>query len=288
MFPQFNPQMPQSFPMGAGNGNADNNNLTSMDLDMGPVASRGAGGLNIQFFYMRQRIENAADATLHGTFQTRLCVAKQPKGDRLTIACQFIGEEQAIAQFPREYAMFKQYEAVPTTGTPLFDLPGVSQAQIGLLSIYGLRSVEDLVSMQEDQMNGMGMDAVQAYRVAKRWMEAKTANAPIIEQAQRDIERNQMLTRQADLEKQNAMLMAKLDAFMSMQAMQPQQPSQLQVAQMAAINMAMGNDDTEAMPESKLFAGGMVSDNSDLDIGLPGLGADPDDDPPRTVPRRRG
>lgn len=177
-------------------GSAFARDLTEMDLSshLGAVASRGAGGLNVQFFYGRVRTKSRNSATT-GRIETRLFVAKQPKGDRFTVAVRSINEDEAQRQFPREFAAFKQYEDVPTSGTPLSELPGISQSQIGMLVINGLRSIEDLAEISADAVGQLGLEVIQAQRLAKRWVERRGEAGDAIKAA--EIEAKAQLEREA-------------------------------------------------------------------------------------------
>lgn len=246
---------------------ADRFNLTDRDLSshLGPVA--GTGGLNVQFFYVRTRVESA-NPERNGMYRTRLCVAKMPKGDRLTIAVRFITEEQAMQQFPREFSMFKQYQDVPTQGTPLHELPGITQSQIGVLVIHNLRCIEDVAACDDALISQMGYDARQAKKLAVRWIENLKGNADLIDTAKTDAARDAELERlrksQAELERRNIELEAKLQAFMSLQGQAP-------AASTGAMQMV---DRPDGLPdardvESNLLEGGLVDGNDDLDLDAP-------------------
>ena len=165
--------------------NSNSSNMTSADLSshLGPVSG---GHLYVQFSYERVRLSN--DGPTNGQFETRLCVEISPKGDRLTTARRYISEEDAAREFPYEYANFSEYESVPTSGTPLFELPGISQSQIALLTLHNLRSIEDVAKCPPELINFMGMDVIQAATTARKWMQSKSENAPMIEAATKEAE----------------------------------------------------------------------------------------------------
>lgn len=244
-------------------------NLTDIDLSshLGPVQS--SGGLYVQFFYAKVRI-HSTDPTRNGKWVTRLCVAKIPRGDRLTIACRYISEAEAMRQFPHEFAMFKQYESVPTAGTPLQDLPGISQSQIAYLTINNIRSIEDLCALHQEQVNGMGMDVVQAHAVAQRWMSQKTASEPMIEAARTDAklsaENSRLRSDKTALERRLIELEAKLDVLTKVSPnMMPNAGTTMHAPAMQAIAQE-GPDLPDATEvETALFTGGLVDGNDDLD-----------------------
>lgn len=159
--------------------------MTDADLSSHLKSVTSAGGLHINFFYKKVKVKSR-DAAVNGQVETRLCVSKQPKGDRSTVSVRFITEERAQRDFPVEFALFKQYEEIPTTGTPLEELPGISMSQIGMLVLNGLRSVEDLIEVSEDQIGQLGLDAIKARKTAISWTNRRNDMAEEIDAA--DIE----------------------------------------------------------------------------------------------------
>lgn len=271
MYPQQNYQPAiQSRQMGP------SRNMTDSDLSshLGPVA--GSGGLHIQFFYAKVRIANS-DPSHNGKYENRLCIYKTPKGDRLTIAVRYITEEQAMQEFPREFSMFKQYESVPTNGTPLQELPGISQSQIALLLLHNLRSIEDVTECSQDVINGMGIDVRQAYQIAKRWRQTRDEAAPIIAQAEHDaiIEQKTeaMAARLAAAERANMELQAQVKALMMMSGNTAQVP---QVGAGGAVMVDRDDGLTDGRDiASTMFEGGIVEGSSDLDDEPVGTRDDP-------------
>ena len=239
------------------------NNLTERDFSdsMGPVA--GSGGLYVQFFYMRVQIKSR-NARTNGNFETRLCVAKQPKGDRSTIAAQPITEAEAQRQFPMEWARFKQYQDTPTAGTPLSELPGISQSQIMLLVLHGIRSIEDLVGLDETVVQNVGLDAVTARKIALKWTARKGSAGGDVDLARelskQEIENATLRKRAEAMEASMAAMQAKIDAMAAMGA----------GGGMAAVAAAPAEDDDgllEDLPDSEFGAGGDVATGNDDLIG---------------------
>lgn len=245
---------------------------------LGHVSS--SGQLSIEFFYDRVRVEDPMNPSDHGQFKTVLCVKRRPHGDRLTESTRMITERLAQQLYPREFAFFKQNQDVPTDGTPLSELPGISQSQISILVIHNIRCVEDLVGLSHDQISQIGMDARQAYSVAKKWVEARTANGNLIHDAEKD-----------------AAVTAEIDrlraAEVSASAMIQQLSAQVEILSKLAGNsvieprtqdgaakavMVDADDLPDASEASTLFSGAqMVIGNDDLDdapnepASLPGL-----------------
>lgn len=190
-------------------------NLTAADLSshLGPVAGRG--GINVAFFYARV-IQRTKDGTRNGVPRDQLFVAKQPKGDRYTVAHRKITPEQAAHQFPEQYARFVQYEDVPTHGTPLHDLPGIAQSEIALLVLHGLRCIEDLREVSDEQAGLIGFGVARARKLALAWLDKRDGAAATIVaagDAARQSAENEALRRRLDaLERRNIELETVLKA----------------------------------------------------------------------------
>ena len=279
--PALMPSMPQPSGM--------SNDLSHLDLSdsMGLVAAAPTGGLTITFFYAQLRVDDPMNAEAHGNYKTVLCVRKRIHGDRLTEAVDVISERAAQAMYPREYAWFKQNEAVPTDGTPLHELPGISQSQIAILVIYGIRSIEDLVALTDDQVGQMhNMDARSAYALARKWWATKKDSTDLIEAAARDAARDAELDRLRASEAENARRLTELQAQIELltrmgQAGAPAAALATTATVVGSRNGAqlVDNDDAvDLSSQSGAFAGGYIaSGNDDLidppaPVSLPGLG----------------
>lgn len=262
---------------------ADRLNLTDRDLSshLGPVPGAGREGLNIQFFYVRVRVESQ-DPITNGTYQTRLCVAKNPKGDRLTVATRFITEDRAALEFPREFAMFKQHEDVPTAGTPLYELPGVTQSMIGLLTIYNLRCIEDVAACADEHIGQMGADGRAAKKLAQRWMALRDQSADLIDNAKLDAARDAEIQRlQADKEASDRRLIELEAQVRALSQMQGVAVPAAATGQPIMVDRA--DDVADAAPDNgRMFEGGLVSGNDDLE------GAPSQADPLGIGSRKRG
>lgn len=238
-------------------------NLTDRDLSshLGPVASKG--GLNVGFFYARVQLKSRR-AAYNGQFQTRLFVAIQPKGDRYTISKQPITERDAQTRFPAEYAAFKNYQDMPSRGTPLMELPGVSQSQIALLSVNGIGSIEDLLSLPQDIVSQVGMEATTAYKIARAWAERKEDSGADVgmarEVAALEIENKTLRDGISQMEAQMKAMQAQIDAMAKMGAgMASVAPSQSPAPRQDAPAQPF------VMPDTDFGGGGeMATGNDDL------------------------
>jgi hypothetical protein len=261
------PFMPSSRPQSSSfEGNGFSRDLTDQNLgDLMPTA--GKGGLNIQFFYVRVQV-SSANPDRNGQWQTRLCVAKMPKGDRLTVATRFITETEAARQFPREWAMFKQYEDVPTDGTPLQELPGITQSQVAMLIIHGLRSIEDVAELSSDIVNTMGLDVSTVHKLARRWVERQASEAGLIKAARDDAkeqsERDALVRRLDAAEKSNAELAAMVKILQQGGAAAPQvQHAMASAGSAVAVDRPDDPAEIAGDEDDGMFDGGLVDEDDD-------------------------
>lgn len=235
------------------------------------------GGLNVMFFYAKEQIDNPTDPTIHGTWVTRLCVAKHPKGDRLTTAVRLISEAEAQAAFPVEFGMFKNgQDIMPTLGTPLHELPGITMSQIAMMLVHGLRSIEDVAGMAREHMNGIGMDAIACHELATKWMQRKTEGAGMIDAARSDAvaaAENEAMRRELErLRADNARLQGQVDLVTRLvpQGAATQEQPQAMLVDTASAPVAENPD----IDDQFATAGGMVTGKDDL-VSIPDEDPDP-------------
>lgn len=235
----------------------------SFSEHMGPVASKG--GLNVGFFYARVQLKTRR-AQFNGQFETRLFVAMQPKGDRFTIAKEPITERDASTRFPAEFAAFRNYQDTPSRGTPLMELPGISQSQIALLAVNGIRSIEDLVGLSADVVAQVGMEATTAFKVAQRWTAKKADAGDDIGMAGQvaalEIENRTYRDAMRDMEAQMKGLQAQIDAMARIGA-----TGLGAVSPGVAAQVAPGSDEPFVMPPTSFGDGGQAATGNDDLIG---------------------
>lgn len=211
--------------------------------DVMPVAGHG---VIVSFFYDRSVIDDPTNPETHGKAQTVLCVAVKPKGDRYTISHRRISEEMARRKYPREFQAFKEIEDVPDSGTPIAELPNMTASQIAELSIWGLRTVEDLLYLDEVKLGQISMDAIRARKLAEAWQKRREDAGDMVAAA--DIEARYKTAldaaekRLAAMEASNSALTMKLDALMELSTGKPQASGQPQMI-----------DDTADLPPAPAF-----------------------------------
>jgi hypothetical protein len=90
----------------------------------------------------------------------------------------------SLAQY---YEAWKKGQELPAVGTPLGIWPGVNQAQASALKTFGIRTVEEVASMEEGVMNRVPLPGMRSLREnAKRFLEARDSTRVEEELAKRD------------------------------------------------------------------------------------------------------
>jgi hypothetical protein len=74
--------------------------------------------------------------------------------------------------YATSYERWKSGQELPLEGTPIKTWPVISPAQVEALVRVGLRTVEDLASLNDEGLRKIGMGAVELRQKAKAWMAA--------------------------------------------------------------------------------------------------------------------
>jgi len=74
--------------------------------------------------------------------------------------------------YATSYERWKSGQEIPLEGTPIKTWPVISPAQVEALVRVGLRTVEDLASLNDEGLRKIGMGAVELRQKAKAWMAA--------------------------------------------------------------------------------------------------------------------
>lgn len=217
--------------------------LTDMTHRHFPNALQGVTatgeGMHISFSWEKVVIENNADPLLNGTIEKRLFVIKSPKGDRATVSKRPIKPKDAAEAYPQEWAAFSMYGDVPVTGTPLADLPGITQSQISWLAIFNIRSVEDLIEIGPDMASKeMGLEGSKVYKLALAWDQRRrnAGDLPELAALQAKVEMAEKARSEQDKAKDERI--RQLEAQLAMFAQMQQTPAAVQYAQAAQPNAA--------------------------------------------------
>lgn len=177
--------------------------MTSSDLSWAMSGVAPTRGIAVSFDYEQVRLRTR-DPLRNGKVETRLVVRKRVIGDRNTTAVQYTTEEEAARLWPREWAMFQTYGTAPTRGTPLSELPGMTESQIKILAVNGIESVEDLIEIDAAKVTPMGLEAIRAHKLARDWSDKGRRNKAKIDladaEARHEAERDALVKRIASME----------------------------------------------------------------------------------------
>lgn len=165
-------------------------------------------------------------------------------------------------RFRAAYDAFKAGDEQVTEGTPLNEWPALNAAQRSELKALGFRTVENVASMSDSQMDRIGMGA----------RKLKTLAQGYLDRANEGVGVSQMT---AELEKRDAeisSLKSQLESVLG----------QLEAASKAKPKA----DDAEGEPQSEAAA---EADDEGVESSLAGLGDEEDDLPePQPVAKKRG
>jgi hypothetical protein len=84
--------------------------------------------------------------------------------------------------FSAAYKAWKEGEEIPTEGTPIKGWPVLSPAAQKELAHVGIRTVEDLAQMPENELSVLGTGALSMKQKAVAWLQAAEGSGKIAEQ----------------------------------------------------------------------------------------------------------
>lgn len=118
------------------------------------------------------------------------------------------------------YQRFKEGQEIPEFGTALRQWPGISPAQLKMLTDINIRTVEDLASATEEAVSHMGMGSRALIQRAKEFLANIDVNRPAEEVAALREEVARLTATNADLQKS----IAELQAQTGTKPVRPQKP----------------------------------------------------------------
>lgn len=235
--------------------NAHVTNVSERDLEGFNVSGRGT---YVSFQWHQVRI-TSVDPAKNGQTERRLALVRQPIGDTATISTRYITEDQAKKVFPAEWEYFTRNGDMPLNGTAIGELPGVSNSQVQIMLLSGLRSIEDIASVPEEVTNAIGFEGRVVRKLAEEWLRRKNDGAGVINYAERQASTEAAVKsandRAARAEQTAANLQAQIDAMQRMMGGQ--------AAGAAAMGVGMGATGGDLMPV--MPGGGSYQEGPDID-----------------------
>lgn len=152
--------------------------------DLGSAFSSVQGrGIYVSFQWHMIRLETV-DPEKNGKRVRRLRLIKQPIGDPNTASSDYITKEKAAELYPAEWEYFTKNGDMPTTGTALSELPGISNSQIQIMQLSGLRSIEDVMSVGDEVIDRIGHEGRFVRSVAEEWDKRRVEGAEVTDYAE--------------------------------------------------------------------------------------------------------
>ena len=184
-----------------------------------PFSSVQGKGIYISFQWDMLRLKTI-DPEKNGTRVRRLRLMRQPIGDPNTQSSTYITPEKAKEHYPAEWEYFTKHGDMPVTGTALSELPGISVSQIQIMQLSGLRSIEDVLGVQQEVVDRIGHEGRIVRSVAEEWQKRSDENIELTDYAELKAAQDTALTaansRAERAEASNASLQARLEALETM------------------------------------------------------------------------
>lgn len=86
---------------------------------------------------------------------------------------------QDIQRFPKEWAVYKEKEKKPVSGTELTKLPGISEDKRVELEVKEIETIEALAKAKVTVLEAMGDVYIQLQEIAKLHMKANEKKPPL-------------------------------------------------------------------------------------------------------------
>jgi len=157
-----------------------NQTHTTLGKEFADVTGRG---LYVSLQWDTVRLENS-DPEKNGQREKRLRVMKQPIGDPSTCSSTYMTPDQVKERFPAEWEYFVRTGDMPSNGTALSELPGISVSQMQQVQLSGLRSIEDVASAPMETINRIGHEGRYVQTLAVEWVRRAKSEAKLIDYAE--------------------------------------------------------------------------------------------------------
>lgn len=111
--------------------------------------------------------------------ESRICIALGILGE--STVTKRLATDRDKQEYAAAWKAFDEGREPPLSGTPIEDLPGITERIAALAAIHGIRTIEQMAGDQRAAM-AMGMEGREWAARAKAWLEAK-AGAAALDQA---------------------------------------------------------------------------------------------------------
>ena len=119
-----------------------------------------------------------------------------------------------LRTFKDNYALWKEGQEVPESGTSVRNWPAASPAQVDAMLRVHLRTIEDVASANEEAIGRLGMGGRMLQQKAREWLSASSNVGRVAEEATALKVRNEELEKSnKEMREQLAALSARLEAL---------------------------------------------------------------------------
>ena len=101
-------------------------------------------------------------------------------------------------KYAESYKRWKAGQEMPVEGTPIKSWPVISPAQVEVIIHAGIRTVEDLASLNDEGLRKVGMGAVELKQKAKTWIEVSQDKGKVTQEMAAVAKQNEQLQKTID------------------------------------------------------------------------------------------
>lgn len=230
-------------------------------LEGGVVRHGDDSNLIVEFYWKDKLNQTATEKAGRPIYKQVPYIHIMIPGDKTTDMHRPV-QEKDKARFPRHWALFEAEEEQITEGTPLNEWTVLNVAQRSELKALGFKTVENVASMSDVQMDRIGMGAQKLKRMAQGYLDRANESVGSAQMA------SELDKRDAEIASLKAQLEQVLD-------------------QLGEAKKSPAKADDEPAPEPKADAGD--EEDGDTESSLAGFEDDDESLPePQPVAKKRG
>lgn len=152
-------------------------------LNAGATANPADARLHVRFYTGREKDEKASADAGRPVFRDVPFIQIAVPGDRDTVD-RIVWDDPSnphsdTARFPMKWAQYKAGQSEESTGTPLAEWPGITRSQAEELAYFKVRTVEQLASVTDGNLQRMGGGYLSLRTKAQDYLAAAEKAAPV-------------------------------------------------------------------------------------------------------------
>lgn len=210
-------------------------------------------------FYMDTAVVTDAD-TKQERHEPRLHIEFPILGEATKV--RRLARDEDKARYADAWRAFSEGLSAPLQGTPLENLPGITQQLVQIAALHGVRTIEQMTDERAAAALGMHGRPLRAQCVA--WLEQKAGAADLDRAAALERATAQIEAMQAQMAQMQATLQTKDAVLHEMRAMRPRESSDAMQAEPQAV-AASGDPTWDADVRDAFTEGDDIADESLVD-----------------------